>query len=88
MGNVKRMYNIEWRQTSAGWSMPYIDGDEVSTEIVKYAERCNALELALDGVIAEVKKWQENGRNGFCMPVLRGSTLENIEKLIHQGTTP
>lgn len=78
------MYKLEWRPTSAGWSCPFVDGDEVEIEAMKYAERCNELENALNGVLIEVKRWQESGRNGFCMPVLRGELLSNLEKLANE----
>ena len=53
------MYNLEWRKTSAGWNMPYVDGDEVGTEVVKYVERCNELEKALRSVGPAVQALNE-----------------------------
>lgn len=37
-------------------------------------------------VIAEVRKWQEEGRLGFCLPVLRGELLDRLEKLADNWT--
>lgn len=37
-------------------------------------------------VMAEVRKWQEAGRSGYNMPVLRGELLERLEKLADNWT--
>ena len=37
-------------------------------------------------VMAEVRKWQEEGRLGFCLPVLRGELLDRLERLSDEWT--
>ena len=32
-------------------------------------------------VMATVRKWQEEGRSGFSLPVLRGELLDRLEKV-------
>jgi hypothetical protein len=38
-------------------------------------------QAALDEVLDLVNDWQQDGRNGHCMPVLRGKILEGLEAL-------
>lgn len=42
-----------------------------------------------DKVIALVKDWQKQGRIGYCLPVIRGDFLNEIERAIyaHESTT-
>jgi hypothetical protein len=47
------MYEIEWKQSSAGWREPKCDGvDNSPWSWVSVAERSNAIEAALRGVLA------------------------------------
>lgn len=38
-------------------------------------------QAALDDILDMIDDWQKDGRNGHCMPVIRGKLLEALEEL-------
>ena len=41
-------------------------------------------QVALDSVLDLVADWQEKGRTGYCLPVIRGELLAIMEGLVNE----
>lgn len=44
-------------------------------------------QAALDAVLDLIEQWQRDGRNGHCLPVIRGGLLEKLEMLTDERRT-
>lgn len=49
--------------------------------------RIAELLAALDAVLELIEQWQRDGRNGHCLPVIRGELLEELERVADKRRT-
>lgn len=68
-----------------GYNAPEVDASEFERKISAGIDMLTAPLVAkaesLAGVLALVRQWQSEGRNGHSLPVIRGELLEQLERI-------